>query len=56
MPKPGEKRVATCPFCNEKTSQVLKRSWNIFGAWECEKCGQNAQTNVMLDAPPPGSG
>jgi hypothetical protein len=52
MPKVGDKREASCPFCQEKTPQSLKHSWTVWGAWECERCGQNAQTNVMLDEAP----
>ncbi|GEM_PF-6747786 len=56
MPKVGDRRVATCLFCKEQTDQVLKHSWAEWGNWECTKCGQNPQTNVLLDEAPPAKG
>jgi hypothetical protein len=47
-PALGDTREATCPFCADRTPQVLKHSWAEWAAWECQRCHENAQTNVFL--------
>lgn len=55
-PQVGDRREASCPFCKDKTPQILRHSWSNWAAWECERCHENAQTNVYLDEVPGASG